>query len=314
MRHRLLALSSQARPLRTRSLALLAFALLVGVAGAGAVQAQTIPVPATIPSGPSETAILPVWNNASGKLEAYLVLEPSDVASAHVQRRFGLSSLDAAFGLDPGSSLALLCDRKNGIAGAIGNLANNCMLATLSDQIADEDRRRVSAAAAFDRNGNRLGLSASTGRDNLPPWLTSGAPANNNSHVELNDLTVFARKSLPGEGYVSIAGTVAKARLLSPAAAAASGLPLDRWTGRSLSVGGGFGTFGANIVGHVIDTPGQPKWEGLGLGVTWRTPWSGQLSVGADNVISRGKNPFSPVDAQGDDEGTVPYVRYEQDL
>jgi len=67
-------------------------------------------------------------------------------------------------------------------------------------------------------------------------------------------------------------------------------------------------------VGHVIDTPGQPKWEGLGLGVTWRTPWSGQLSVGADNVISRGKNPFSPVDAQGDDEGTVPYVRYEQDL
>ena len=47
-------------------------------------------------------------------------------------------------------------------------------------------------------------------------------------------------------------------------------------------------------------------------GLTWRTPWSGQLSVGADNVVTRGKNPFST--ANQDDEGTVPYVRYQQDL
>jgi hypothetical protein len=63
----------------------------------------------------------------------------------------------------------------------------------------------------------------------------------------------------------------------------------------------------------VVDTPGQPKWEAFGLGLTWRTPWSGQLTVGADNVVTRGKNPFSP-DASGDQDGTVPYVRYEQDL
>jgi len=30
-------------------------------------------------------------------------------------------------------------------------------------------------------------------------------------------------------------------------------------------------------------------------------------------VISRGKNPFSPRNESNDD-GTVPYVRYEQDL
>ena len=69
------------------------------------------------------------------------------------------------------------------------------------------------------------------------------------------------------------------------------------------------------IVGHVVDTPGQPKWSGLGLGLTWRTPWSGQLTVGADNVVTRGKNPFTAAGNTGDDgEGTVPYVRYEQDL
>jgi hypothetical protein len=36
------------------------------------------------------------------------------------------------------------------------------------------------------------------------------------------------------------------------------------------------------------------------------------LTVGAENVVTRGKNPFSPSDSS--DEGTVPYVRYEQDL
>lgn len=282
-------------------------ALLLAFGAAAAAHAQETPAKTS-----GDQAVLPVWNNASGKLEAYLVLEPSDVANARVRRRFGMNSLDATFDLEAGDSLALLCDRKNGIAGAIGNLANNCMLATLSDQIDGEASKRASATAAFNRSGNSLGFTLGNGRDNLPGWLTPGAPANN--RVDINDLTVFARKSLPGEGYVSIAGTVAKARLLSPAAAEASGLDLDRWTSKSLTVGGGFGDLGAFFVGHVVDTPGQPKWQGLGLGVTWRTPWSGELSVGADNVITRGKNPFAPVGSDGEEEGTVPYVRYEQDL
>lgn len=285
----------------------LLFAALLALGVCAGARAQ-----APAPQPVDETAVLPVWNNASGRLEAYLVLEPSDVASARVRKRFGMSSLDAAFDLEAGDSLALLCDRKNGIAGAIGNLANNCLLATLDAGLDGEASRRASATAAFTRGGARLGLTAGVGRDSLPGWLTPSAPADN--RVDVNDLTVFARKSLPGEGYVSIAGTVAKARLLSPAAAEASGLALDRWSSRSFSIGGGFGNFGASIVGHVVDTPGQPKWEGLGLGVTWRTPWRGELTVGADNVISRGRNPFAPVGADGEEEGTVPYVRYEQDL
>ena len=59
--------------------------------------------------------------------------------------------------------------------------------------------------------------------------------------------------------------------------------------------------------------PSLPAWSGLGVGLTWRTPWSGQLTVGADNVVTRGKNPFSASNLE-DGEGTVPYVRYEQDL
>ena len=88
----------------------------------------------------------------------------------------------------------------------------------------------------------------------------------------------------------------------------------DRWNAQSISIGGGVGAFSGNIVGRVVDVPGQSsQWQGLGLGLTWRTPWSGQLTVGADNIVTRGKNPFSmPADAE--DKGAVPYVRYEQDL
>jgi hypothetical protein len=257
-----------------------------------------------------DKAVLPVWNNASGKVEAVLVLEPTNNAEANSRFRFGNNSLDAAFGLDAGDSLALLCDRKTGIASAIGNLANNCLLASLDP---NGNSKHTEATAGFSRGNSRFGIGIGDGRDTLPAWLT---PGNGPTKVDINDLTVFARKSLPREGYVSIAGTVAKARLIPYLDAQASGLLNGRFTVRSMTLAGGIGAFSANIVGHVTDTPGQARWEGLGIGITWRTPWSGQLSVGADNVITRGKNPFSI--GNGDegqaDDGAVPYIRYEQDL
>jgi hypothetical protein len=81
-----------------------------------------------------------------------------------------------------------------------------------------------------------------------------------------------------------------------------------------LNLGGGIGDFGVNVIGEVVDTPGRDRWGSLGLGLSWRTPWSGQLTVGADNLVTRGKNPFAPASSGTDDEGAVPYVRYEQDL
>jgi len=265
-----------------------------------------VAVPAVHAADRKDQAVLPVVNN--GKVEALLVLEPADGVEAGGRWRFGNNSLDATFGLDAGDSLALLCNRANGVGSALGALPNNCMLATLGDNLEDNGSRRTTLGAALNRGNSRLGVSVGSGRDTLPAWLTPGT--HTAGKVDINDLTVVAQKNLSSQGYVSIAGTVAKARLAPitefPALA-------DRWSSRSLSVGGGFGPFGASIVGHVLDAPGQPRFEGLGLGLTWRTPWSGQLTVGADNVITRGKNPFSP-SVDGEEEGTVPYVRYEQDL
>jgi len=75
-----------------------------------------------------------------------------------------------------------------------------------------------------------------------------------------------------------------------------------------------YSTFAGNISGRSVQLPGQSgRWTSLGLGVTWHTPWSGRLSVGAKNIITYGKNPFSS-SPEGNDEGAIPYVRYEQDL
>lgn len=145
-----------------------------------------------------------------------------------------------------------------------------------------------------------LGVS-SNNYSTMPAWLSSSP------QMDQDNLNIYGEKGIGREGWVRIGGGVARGRS-NPATG--SGSPANQWDGKSLSVGGGYGSFGASITNRVIDAPGGTSWEGYGLGLTWRTPWSGQLTVGAENVVTRGKNPFAP----GSDEGSVPYVRYEQDL
>ena len=278
------------------SRSLLALALALGVATGAHAQTARIRGDATV---------LPVLNQTSGKLEAVLLLEPTGAPVAGARWRVGNTSLDAAFGLGAGNTLGLVCDRKSGLAGAIGNLANHCMLASL-DQ--DSGSRQTSAVAGLERAGGKIGLAIGNARESLPAWLS---PNSKTSKIDQNTMTVYGQKNVGREATVSIGGTWARARLIP-----AGDVPAlaDRWSSKSVSVGAGVGSFGANIVGRVVDTPtAAGRWEGLDVGLTWRTPWSGQLTVGAENVVTRGKNPFSTGGAEKD-EGTVPYVRYEQDL
>jgi len=263
--------------------------------------------------GGAEQAVLPVWNKGSGKVEALLLLEPARGNRPGSTWRFGSESLDAAFGLGAGDSLGLLCSSTSG--ASINSLASRCLLASRGNDH-ETSGRRLGATASVGRQGNRLGISAGSMRNaSLPAWLApdaAGTALAGGGRVEQNDLQVFGQKEIGAEGYVSIAGTYARARLVP--VADAPGLA-NRWDSKSLSVGGGYGPFSANVIGRVVEVDGQPgnKWEGLGLGLTWRTPWSGQLTVGAENVVTRGKNPFAPASLDAD-EGTVPYVRYEQGL
>jgi hypothetical protein len=284
-----------------RPLLRLPLALVIALAAITGAHAQNKPR--------QDSTVLPIWNKGSGKVEALLYLEPTGEQAVGARWHFGRSSLDAAFGLSSGDSLGLLCNSSRGTS--ISGLASHCMLASLGDDEDSSLSRRVSGTAAFNRPGGRLGITAGSGRDTLPAWL-AGPNKSPALRAEQNDLTVFGQKNIGREGFVSIGGTYAKARLV-PLSDASPAL-VDRWDSKSLTIGAGYGNFSGNIIGRVVDVPGQPgKWEGLGVGLTWRTPWSGQLTVGAENVITRGKNPFAPRN-ESTDEGTVPYVRYEQDL
>ena len=273
-------------PMKTRFLPLLVLGIAAAMAGT--------PVAAQVKK--NDVTLLPIVNSKSGRVEGAIALEPTGRPATTARWRFGSNSLESAFGLSSGQSLALLCDGSRGMPSRMDRLSDTCSLGTIGP-----------ASASYGNRNARVGVAVGKGRDSLPGWIAAGQ----RSRSDQTDLALFAEYNLGRNGMVSIAGTTARARLISPAE-----LPLaaDHWNSLGLSVGGGIGNFRANVFGRVIEVPGQPgKWEGFGVGLTWRTPWSGQLSVGAENVATRGRNPFAP-QVKGEEEGTVPYVRYQQDL
>ena len=85
----------------------LSLTLMLALGVAGGAHAQSKP---RTPAQGDNSAVLPVLNNASGKVEAYLLLEPTTTPVAGARWRFGQSSLDAAFGLNSGDTLGLVCE------------------------------------------------------------------------------------------------------------------------------------------------------------------------------------------------------------
>ena len=88
----------------------------------------------------------------------------------------------------------------------------------------------------------------------------------------------------------------------------------------AFGVGLSRGPFSGNLVGRVVRGPAtaiDPAWGGLDIGVAWRTPWRGELSFGARNLLSTGPEPgvTNPAEAELDrDTARTPYVQYKQDL
>lgn len=94
-----------------------------------------------------------------------------------------------------------------------------------------------------------------------------------------------------------------------------SGLDLDQ---ASLELGLASGSLRGSIVGRIssVDAPGQldnRRWSGVDLGLSWRTPWRGQVTVGAQNIWSSQLDSAAPREADSS-QARMPYVQYRQDL
>ncbi len=98
------------------------------------------------------------------------------------------------------------------------------------------------------------------------------------------------------------------------------GLPGGGLDASQASLGFGIrsGSVRGSIVGHVVNLEdpsllGARRWSGLDLGVSWRTSWRGELSVGAQNLWSSPVD-LAPREATEAAQSRMPYVQYRQDL
>ena len=303
--------------------------------------AQSNPMSPLITPGLGNTTVLPVRDNQNGQITALLLIEPAVLPQLPSQRIIRPAStsttfsnglqLRAGLSLEANPGLGVLCNNRNG-AASVGNLAGNCLLAnfnTVSAMSLPGGRTAANGVLQLQRSNTlftgSIGIEQETLDGRLP--LIGPTPADrrllnsligpgNSASLDQRNASVIGQISLGTQGWVSIGGTLAHIRLI-PTEQLPGGLPPE-WNTGSLKLGGGYGNFGAEITGQMIEVPGQANsYQSLGAGVTWRTPWRARLSVGAENLLTRGKNPFGLPDANNaplTDEGRVPYVRYQQDL
>ena len=330
-------------PARSRFARPAALAALMALAGAG--QAQVL-VDADLPVE-ADARVLPVWSNASGKVEALLLLEP-DARSTALDRvlepasqSFGLggrvttdngSRLRATLQAEPDAGLALLCNGSVGLSSTLGSLAQHCLLASLGPEDPMLSGARgagvqlgwESPSRALDFNFGLSWLNYDAEPGAL--WTSTLDPSLGSEFAlgSINTLGAWAQgfdaRSLRLESLVRlspnsrllIGGNVARNRLTP-----STGLP-SSWDTASLSLGMGVGDFTGQLTGRLIEVPGADvSWSGLDIGVSWRTPWRGELSVGARNVLGSGEPqnwPLTELPAIEDPSARVPYVRYQQDL
>ncbi|MBS0464543.1 MAG: hypothetical protein JSS03_06080 [Proteobacteria bacterium] len=273
------------------------------------------------------TEVLPVWNNHSGKVEALLLLQPAPTlngsalfgAGARVNTGHGFVQGDVSF--EKGNGLALLCNSTTGLV-TLGSLAGRCLVTSLDEgnnPFLAQPARAATATRAevrFTRPESLFALSAgqadfdTTANDWLSPnsGLLPGLGILG-GHVSSQDVSASGRMNIGDKGWVSIGGTLARAQLIP--AAGQTGAEAQHWNSTSVGVAVGRGKLSGEVIGRVVDLPGQPSaLSTLGVGFSWQTPWKGSLSFGAEK--STGNTPAAK--AGQTDEGTVPYVRYHQDL
>lgn len=316
-----------------------------------ALVAATLPAAAQAPDTPlldADTRVLPVWSNASGRVEALLLLDPVDpglpassldrvlraqVPTLGLGGRVALqggSEVRGSLQLESDSGLALLCEGRRGLAATLGSLGERCLLASLGheDMLLGNRGRGARLELGWQSPAQTLDLSfglswleyapaaaSLTGGNALLPVDAFGhgfdaAPAWYGA-LQSRGLHLDGLITLGPRTRVLLGGDVGRNELLG-----ADGMPL-RWDTAALSFGLGFGDFSGQLTGRLVELPRGNQWSALDIGISWRTPWRGELSVGAKNLLGGADTaswPMAELPAIEDSASRVPYVRYQQDL
>ena len=187
--------------------------------------------------------------------------------------------------------------------------------------------RIISSEVGATYNAGRYTLGVSVAQDQVPnatplPRVLPGAAPGVNGLSDFDSSTQLnarGRFALSGNSGVLLGASVGRIRLLP-----GNQLGLNALDQKALSFGIEHGSVSTNIVGRTMypepgtAVPGmlnaERRWNSIDLGVTWRLPWQGSLSFGAQNLWSSGNAVNTPAGPPEPDQSRTPYVQYHQDL
>ena len=318
----------------TRARAPLATAMLLALTALGSVHARADEPQQIWSARPANLH----WSNDLGPAHALVAPLGDGSTDDNAGVRFdsnGRISLSAGIGSDVPASEGLTlpwCAEASGLLriGAFGRdcLAQGTLQLELPGRIASAssgaqwrgDRFDLSLAYGFSwllpGNGERLNVPYASAQDlSLTPAFGTQALLPGLSG-EAQGLGLNSQWRLTAESAVQLNAALHQLRLRR-----GGSTPVFDLQQAMLDVGMNYGPFSGNVTGRVnrvSEQPGYPNayWSGIDIGVSWRTPWRGQLTVGARNVVSKGDDDEAPAAARvlEDSSARTPYVRYKQDL
>ncbi|GLQ92612.1 hypothetical protein [Dyella acidisoli] len=187
--------------------------------------------------------------------------------------------------------------------------------------------RIISSEVGATYNAGRYSVGVSVAQDQVPnptplPRVLPGAVPGVNGLSDFDSSTQLnarGRFALSGNSGVLLGASMGRIHLLP-----GNQLGLNALDQKALSFGVEHGSVSTSIVGRTMypepgaAVPGmlnaERRWNSIDLGVTWRLPWQGSLSFGAQNLWSSGNAVSTPAGPPEPDQSRTPYVQYHQDL
>lgn len=256
--------------------------------------------------------VVPLWRGANGRMLA-LKADRASGARARHQSNLPLTFhvVDAASVVTAGLQYTLSPSLQAHAEASQYSWANQFTHVVGSEVGATYNTGRYSL-------GLSVGANSTPNSATLPRVLPGAAPgvdglSNFDSSSQLN---ARGRLALGGKSGIDLGASIGRIRLVH-----GNLLGVDTLDQKALSFGVDHGPLSGSLVGRTMapeaGIPGSlnsdRRWNSIDLGVTWRLPWRGELSVGAQNLWSSGTPVNTPAGPEPDQSRT-PYVQYHQDL
>jgi hypothetical protein len=255
---------------------------------------------------------VPLWFGADGRL---LALKADQSTGADVLRKnapLALHPVDAASVMTTGLQYGLGPRLQAHAEVSEHSWANQNQRVLGSEVGATYDAGRYSLDVS-------VGTVSTSNHNAVLPRVLSGAAPGVDGLSGFDSSSQFnarGRLALGGKSGIDLGASVGRIHLLP-----GNLLGVNALDQKALSFGVDHGPLSGVLTGRTMQPeagiPGglnaDRRWNSIDLGVTWRLPWRGALSVGAQNLWSSGTPSNTPVGPEPDQSRT-PYVQYHQDL